>query len=182
MGNKIVLTGFMATGKSSVGEIVARRLGLRLVDSDQELAARAGKSIGRIFAEEGEPRFRALEREVIADLAADPEPTVIATGGGALVDETNYCALSEAGVIVCLSARPEVIAERVKRSGERRPKLFQGGKPLDKRIAELLEERRRSYARAAIMIDTSDLTVEQAAERVLDAVAAARSQRCGRSA
>lgn len=177
MAPKLILTGFMATGKSAVGRAVAARLGWRLVDSDAELVARAGKPIPAIFAEHGEAQFRALEREVIAALADDParcpqcgepRPAVISTGGGALVDEGNYRALKRAGVIVCLSARPEVIAARVRRSPHKRPKLLEGGKPLETRIAELMEERRAAYARAAFTVDTSDLSVAQSAERVLE--------------
>ena len=196
MAPKLILTGFMAAGKSAVGRMVAHRLGLRLMDSDVELVTRAGKPIAEIFAHEGEAHFRALEREVIADLAANPNrcprcgaarPMVIATGGGALVDERNYSALKRAGVIVCLAARPDVIAARVRRSREARPKLLEGGKPLEARIAELMERRREAYARADFTVDTSDLTVAGAAERVLEIFAAhggaaAGAHRCAVSA
>ena len=194
MAPKLILTGFMATGKSAVGRMVAARLGWRLVDSDAELVARAGKPIPAVFTEHGEAHFRALEREVIADLAGDPNrcpqcgaprPAVIATGGGALVDERNYAALKRAGVIICLSARPEVIAARVRRSLEQRPKLLEGDKPLEARITELLEERRPAYARADFTVDTSDLTIAEAAERVLEIFAAhggSRAHRCAPSA
>ncbi len=196
MAPKLILTGFMAAGKSAVGRTVAARLGLRLMDSDAELVARAGKPIPESFARYGEAHFRALEREVIADLAAEPNrcprcgasrPMVISTGGGALVDERNYAALKRAGVIVCLTARPAVIAARVRRSRDTRPKLLEGGKPLEERIAELMEERRVAYARADFTVDTSDLTVAEAAERVLEIFAAhggaaARAHRCAASA
>jgi shikimate kinase len=172
MKTRVVLTGFMASGKSAVGKVVARRLGWRLLDSDRELAARAGKPIAAIFEQEGEAHFRRLEREIVAEFAASPDPAVIATGGGALVDEANYRALRPDSVIVCMSARPEVIAARVRRSGEVRPKLLEGGRPLEEKIAGLIEARRDAYARADVAIDTSDLTIEQAAERVLDALAA----------
>ncbi len=165
--SKLVLTGFMASGKSAVGRTLAARLGRRFVDSDHEIMARAGKPIAQIFAEDGEAAFRRLEREVIADLAAAPEPAVIATGGGALVDEPNYAALSRVATVVCLMARPEVIAKRVLASNVARPKLAEGNLPLEERIAQLMGERKAAYARAAVTIDTSDLTVGGAAERVL---------------
>jgi shikimate kinase len=177
MAPKLILTGFMASGKSAVGRAIAARLGWRLVDSDAEISARAGKSIPAIFAEDGEAHFRSLERETIAALAEDPtrcpqcgepRPAVISTGGGALMDERNYAALKRAGVIVCLRARPEVIAARVRRAPHKRPKLLEGGKPLEERIAELMEERRAAYARADFTVDTSDLTVAESAERVLE--------------
>ncbi len=182
MERKLILTGFMATGKSAIGAKVARRLGWPLKDSDHEIERRAGKAIVTIFAEDGEPRFRALEREVIADLAADPRPAVIATGGGALVDDQNYAALSRTGVIICLAARPEVIAARVSRSAEPRPKLLESDQPLESRIKELLAARAAAYARAAATIDTSDLTQSQVAERVLAAFAQHGGHRCGASA
>ncbi|HEY6394275.1 MAG TPA: shikimate kinase, partial [Candidatus Binataceae bacterium] len=116
MTPKLILTGFMASGKSAVGPLIARRLGWRFIDSDKEIAGRAGKSISEIFADEGEPKFRALEREEIAAFARDRRlcamckrlrPAVISTGGGALVDEYNCEMLKSAGVIICLDARPE---------------------------------------------------------------------------
>jgi shikimate kinase len=196
MAPKLILTGFMAAGKSAVGRVVAARLGLHLMDSDAELVARAGKPIAEIFARDGEPRFRALEREVIAGLAANPNrcpqcgaarPMVLATGGGALIDERNYTALKRAGVIVCLTARPGIIAARVRRSRETRPKLLEGDKPLEARIAELMEQRREAYARADFTVDTSDLTIAGVAERVLEIFAAhggvgAGAHRCAASA
>src|ERR1700687_1054817 len=136
MAPKLILTGFMATGKSAVGRMVGARLGWRLVDSDTALAARAGKPIPAIFAEDGEARFRELEREVIAGLAdnpdrcpqcGEPRPAVISTGGGALVDELNYAALKNAGVIICLVARTEIIAARVRRSRLVWAQVVQGG-------------------------------------------------------
>ena len=191
MAPRLILTGFMGTGKSSIAPIVARRLSWTLVDSDNILVARAGKSIAAIFEDDGEAEFRRLEREVIATLASElphcaqsgnPRPAVIATGGGVLVDESNYHALNRFGVIICLSARPEVIARRVERSRTRRPMLLEGGKPLHERIAELLAQRREAYARAEATVDTSDLTVEQAADRVIATFIEHGARRCAPSA
>lgn len=192
MAPKLILTGFMASGKSAVGRAAAARLGWRLVDCDAELVARAGQPIPAIFAERGEAQFRNLEREVIAAVAGDPNrcpqcgeprPAVISTGGGALIDERNYAALKRAGVIICLSARPQVIAARVRRSPHARPKLLEGGKPLEVRIAELIEERHAAYARADFTVDTSDLSVAESAERVLEIFARqGSSHRCAPSA
>ena len=176
MAPRLILTGFMGTGKSSIAPIVARRLSWPVIDCDELLVKQAGKSIAEIFDSEGEARFRELERMVIQGLTAksprcpqcaNPRPAVVSSGGGALVDDRNYHAMSKAGIIVCLSARPEVIARRVERSRTRRPKLLEGGKPVRKRVAELLEQRRDSYARAQVTIDTSDLSIERAADAVL---------------
>jgi shikimate kinase len=182
MARKLVLTGFMATGKSAIGAIVARRLGWPLVDSDREIEIRAGKAIVTIFAEDGEPSFRALEREVIAELAARQRPMVIATGGGALVDERNFTELSRSGVIICLAARPDVIAARVAGSGVKRPKLLESNLPVEDRIRELLAARSAAYARAAATVDTSELSRDQVAEQVLAAFADHGGPRCGASA
>lgn len=191
MAPRLILTGFMGTGKSSIAPIVARRLGWKFIDSDEVMIARADKSIAEIFDTDGEARFRALEREVIANLSRPmphcpscgfPLPSVIATGGGALADEANYHALNRAGVIICLTARPEVIARRVERSRTRRPKLLEGGKPLIERIEELLALRKDAYARAEAAVDTSDLSVEQAADQVLATFVEHGFRRCAPSA
>jgi len=191
MNGKLILTGFMATGKSAVGHLVARRLGWRFTDTDASIAARAGKPIPAIFADHGEPHFRALERETIAALAQDrrrcPQcgklmPAVISTGGGALVDEENCAMLKRIGVVICLTARPEIIAARVGRSASRRPKLVEGGKPLEHRIRELMTERATAYARADATIDTSDLPPDRVADRVIDAFVAQGRLRCRPSA
>ncbi len=191
MTPKLILTGFMATGKSAVGPLVARRLSWRFVDSDAEIVRRAGKPIADIFSECGEAHFRELERAVIADLAGSRarcaqckrlRPAVIATGGGALVDEANARALKRAGVVILLSARAEVIAARVERSRTARPKLLEGGKPLVERINQLGAERAAAYARADATVDTSDLTPESAAERVVDVYIERARDRWKRSA
>ena len=146
---KLILTGFMATGKSAIGRSVARRLGWRFDRQRREIvAARAGRSIAAIFADKGEAHFRALEREVIAALARDRDllPAMRQTPPGSDRDRrrrdrsttqtSQNC--TPAGIVICLSARPEVIARRVERSAARRPKLLEGGKPLLERISELM--------------------------------------------
>jgi shikimate kinase len=186
MTPKLILTGFMATGKSSVGPLVARRLGWEFVDVDTIIVGRAGKPIAKIFDEQGEPHFRQLEREVVANLANDrrrcphchgPFPEVISTGGGVLVDESNSAALKRVGVIVCLTARPEVVAARVEKSKTKRRKLTEGGKSTLARIKELMDERFNAYARADVQIDTSDLTVDQLADHVISAFGAHAARR-----
>ena len=178
MAPKLILTGFMATGKSAVARAISRRLFWRLIDCDAWLSARAGKSIAEIFSAHGEAHFRAVERAMIQEVAADERrcpqsgkllPAVIATGGGALIDEQNFAALSRCGIIICLAARPEVIARRAGPHAASRPLLSAGGKPIRDRIKELIEARRGAYARAAITIDTSDLSIEQAAAAAIDA-------------
>ncbi|MGH8013685.1 MAG: shikimate kinase [Candidatus Binataceae bacterium] len=186
MAPKLILTGFMATGKSTVARALSRRLTWPLVECDAMIVARAGKSIAEIFKAGGEAHFRALEREVIAIIAHDqrrcphcsqPRPAVISTGGGALADRGNQAVLSSCGVIICLSARPDVIARRIGRGVSARPMLLEGDKPLHARIAELMEARREAYSCASITVDTSDLSIEQVVDAVITRAAAYRAQR-----
>jgi shikimate kinase len=191
MASSVILTGFMATGKSAVARALARRLGWRHIDCDAEIAARAGNSIPEIFRTKGEACFRALEREVIDAIVAEPErcpqcgerlPAVIATGGGAIVDPRNHEQLKHAGVVVCLTARPAVIARRVGGSAKSRPMLIEGSKPLAERIAELMEARREAYARVEQTIDTSDMNIDQVVEAIIAKLTPNRCQGCQRSA
>src|SRR3972149_1442556 len=107
----IVITGFSGTGKSQVGEAVARLLGWEFLDTDREIVRRVGKPIARIFEEEGEESFRRLEREVVQEACAG-QRRVIATGGGAIMDPANRQAMQK-GFLVCLEARPETIYQRL---------------------------------------------------------------------
>ncbi len=144
-GRNVVLTGFMATGKSTVGRLVASRLRYAFVDTDRVIEERHGP-IAQIFADGGEDRFRALEREVAQELAG-LRSLVIATGGGLMLDAVSSHALSASGIVVALHASPEVIYRRVggPRAGERRP-LLAGPDPLG-RITDLLAQRDEVYGR-----------------------------------
>ena len=177
---KLILTGFMATGKSTVARHLARRLQWPLIDCDAEISARAGKPIHQIFRDSGEAHFRALERSVIAEITSDRKrcaqcgqrrPAVVATGGGAIIDPRNYAALHDRGVIICLSARPDVIARRIASGVKVRPMLSQAGMPVKQRIGELMKTRRVAYARARFTVDTSERTIEQVVDVILDTLA-----------
>jgi len=108
----IVLVGFMGTGKTAVGELLAGQLGKTLVDMDSMIAEREGKSIPRIFAEDGEPRFRALERALVQELAGRTD-LVVSTGGGIVLNAANVEDFARSGLVVCLTATAETILERV---------------------------------------------------------------------
>lgn len=157
----IVLAGFMGTGKTTVGQIVAAQTGLAFVDTDAVIVARAGCSITEIFAAQGEPAFRALEAGVCADLAAG-SGQVIATGGGALLDPRTFDAFARDNLFVCLTCDLDEIARRVG-DDPLRP-LVRDGRA---RLARLLDERRPLYARVPHQIDTSKITPQQAAEEVI---------------
>jgi shikimate kinase/3-dehydroquinate synthase len=164
VGN-ITLIGFMGTGKTEVGRLVAQRLGMEFVDCDALIEKQTGLTVPEIFERSGEPRFRELERRAVARVSGR-WGKVVATGGGAPKDPDNMAALKCAGIVACLTARPDVIWERTRASGER-PML--AAPDPRARITELLEDRRACYAQADLSIDTSDLTIAQAVEAVIAA-------------
>jgi len=166
----IVLTGFMATGKSSVGRQLANRLGYDFVDVDGLIEAEAGTPIPEIFTSQGEAAFRALEARMV-ELVAGRTGCVIATGGGAIVNPRNLEALKRSGVVIALTADPETILWRIG-SGEDRP-MLRGGERQD-RIRRLLEERAPAYAKADLTVDTSDRSVDEVVNHLLDLLATHR--------
>ena len=159
----IVLTGFMGTGKTTIGREVARRMGREFVDMDVEIEARAGKSIPCIFAEDGEPTFRQMEADLCQALSAQ-ENLVIATGGGALVNPDNRAVMSRTGTAICLTAEPDGILRRVSGNDDR--PLLNVPDPRAK-IAELLAARREAYGAIPWQVETTGLSVDQVAERVI---------------
>jgi shikimate kinase len=158
----VILVGFMGTGKSSTGRALASRLRMRFVDLDRIIEHRAGKTIARIFAEDGETAFRELERKVVAELTTQ-RGLVVATGGGVVLDPRNIEALDRAGTVVCLTASVDTIMERV--AGDTTRPLLAGERPRE-RVMELLEARRPVYESFARRIDTSTLAPREVAERI----------------
>lgn len=108
----LVLTGFMGTGKTTVGQQIARKTGLPLVDSDALITARAGMTVPEIFRQHGEAEFRRLEREVCAEVAAR-RGQIIATGGGMLVNPDNLRTMMASGVVICLWASEDELRQRL---------------------------------------------------------------------
>lgn len=160
----IVLTGFMATGKTEVGRLLARRLGYTFVDADSIIEAEQNMPITEIFKRFGEPHFRDIESNVIKRLSL-MENAVISTGGGAVLRQENMDNLRRNGIIICLRARPETIYERTKHDTSR--PLLQVEDPL-KRIRELLEFRKPYYEQADIMIDTDEKSPEEIVAEILE--------------
>ena len=167
--SNLIVTGFSGTGKSRVAREVAHRLSWAFVDTDEEIVKQAGKPIAQIFGQEGEVRFRELERQTIRKACHRPQ-TIIAIGGGAIVDPQNYELLAKSGVIVCLEARPETIYERLFREAacspgtEVRP-LLAVDNPLE-RIRQLKTSRQAYYAKADWTIHTDGLSIDEVAEEV----------------
>ena len=148
----VVLVGLPGSGKSVIGRRLAHRHAATFIDIDERIESATGRSIPEIFADDGEAAFRSLERSAIADLgAADPAPDVqrvIATGGGAVVDPRNRWALYRGRVTVWLDGRPEVLAQRLRRSPHVRP-LVAGRDPIGS-IRDLANRRERFYAAADV--------------------------------
>lgn len=153
----------MGTGKSEVGKLLAQRLQREFFDTDTVIEQAVGQPIARIFAEKGETHFRELEKQVIRQVCQKHE-IVIATGGGAIVNVDNAICLQESGTVICLTASPEVIVQRVQGNNDR--PLLQGEDPLTK-IRSLLTVRAEAYARADITIDTSSLNPSEVVEMIL---------------
>ena len=154
----VVLIGFMGTGKSAIGRALADHLGTNFLDTDAEIEREAGKPIRRIFAEEGEDAFRALEAGLLQRLSSAPAPgIVLATGGGTPMLDENVGRLRQIGAVIWLTAPAEVILQRVGPDLSLRPLLAAyAGNPLA-RIEGLLTERGPRYAAAADLIwDTSN--------------------------
>jgi shikimate kinase len=164
----------MATGKSSVGRILSERSGWPLVDTDDEIVRRAGRSVQGIFDENGEAVFRDLERQVIAELCAGRR-RIIAAGGGAFIDAGNRSLMLASGLVFCLRASPRTIHSRLSGGGgDSRPLLAwgdAGDRSEDFRVQHidgLLAQRTGSYAQAHHNVDTDALTPCRVAERILE--------------
>jgi shikimate kinase len=163
-GRHLVLIGLMGAGKTTVGMECARRLGRAFVDTDDLVQQTAHMTVEAIFADGGEPRFRELERGVVADVCASPEPLVIACGGGTVLDPENRRALRAAGIVVWLRAPAAVLLGRVG-DGARRPLLRDDPAGALARLERLREP---AYEAAAhVSVDTSDLSVAAVAGAVL---------------
>src|SRR6186997_1782798 len=150
----IVLVGLPGSGKSVVGKRLASRHAATFIDLDERIERTDGRPIPTIFAEDGEAAFRRIERDAVEALGpADPDGLVhrvIATGGGAVVDPRNRWALYRGRIVVWLDGRPEVLAQRLRRSPHVRP-LVQGRDPIGT-LRELGAKRERFYAAADIHI------------------------------
>lgn len=160
----LILTGFMGTGKTTVGYILAQKMTRLFIDMDEEIENRAGMAIREIFVTQGENAFRQRERTLCRELAQE-QSMVIATGGGTLVDAVNRDLMMKNGVVFCMTATPEILLERLKEDMSR--PLLQTPDPVV-RLQELLAARTEAYAAFLHHIDTTDLSPEQIAEVIYD--------------
>jgi shikimate kinase/3-dehydroquinate synthase len=161
----VVLSGFMATGKSTVGRVVADRLGVPFVDVDAVIAEEAGRPVGEVFSGEGEARFRDREARIILPLLESSEPRVLSFGGGAVtIPRVRHAAL-EAATVVTLTASPETVAARVGTSSER-PNLDAAS--VLERVRDLTALRREVYGERHATITTDGLSPDEIAARIVD--------------
>ncbi|MBR0552010.1 shikimate kinase [Stakelama marina] len=165
-GKPIVLIGLMGVGKSTVGRRLAQRLSLPFVDADQEIEEAADLSVSEIFERYGEAYFRDGERRVIARLI-DGTPKVIATGGGAFLNEETRALILDQTIAIWLDAKPEVLAERVQRR-DTRP-LLRGKDPV-KVLTELARVRNPIYALAPIRVASQQAPHEATVSAILEAI------------
>ncbi|MCQ9208505.1 MAG: shikimate kinase [Omnitrophica bacterium] len=158
----VVLVGFMGTGKTTVGKLLAQKLKMKYISTDEVIEDKERRSINDIFKKNGEQYFRKAEKEVVKKVS-QLNKFVIDAGGGAVLDEENVQNLKQNGKIICLSASPEVILERTKRYRHR--PLLNVENPKAK-IEQLLEARAPFYARADCTFDTTNLSIEQVVEEI----------------
>lgn len=165
MKTGIALVGFMGTGKTAAGRLLAARLNKDFIELDEEIEKAAGKTIAAIFRDSGEARFREFETEAVKKIAVKKN-TVIACGGGVVLKDDNVNYLKQECIIVNLAAEPADILKRVSRGKNRRPLLDVPDK--ESRIRELLEYRRPFYERAAdFTVDTSGFDTEGVVEKII---------------
>lgn len=165
MPTNIALFGFMGVGKTVVGKLLSEKTGLFYVDIDEEIVNRTGKSIPKIFSEDGEAAFRIIENEVVYDISSNGGQ-IIACGGGTVLNPKNRDNLKKTSSMVLLTADPLIILQRIENEGEKRPLLMTKDKV--GKIHSLLQERNPKYVEAAdLIVDTSELVPDQVVDEIL---------------
>ncbi|KUO50584.1 MAG: shikimate kinase [Desulfitibacter sp. BRH_c19] len=164
MKNNIILIGFMGTGKTAVGKRLANKLKMKFFDTDEDIEKVSGMSIGKIFNDYGEVRFRS--EEALAVMRASKQNNyVIATGGGAVLFPENIDLLAKSGIIVALDASPEEIQKRVSKRNSFRPLL--GNDKSIENITRLLEQRIPIYNKADFKINTTGKELEEVVDEIV---------------
>lgn len=167
MKKNIVITGFMATGKSVVAKQLAQKLGMKYIDMDEVIEERQGMSISDIFSKYGETYFREEENKLARELSLK-ENKVIATGGGTMIYLENIKYLSRNGIIICLWCSPEVIEKRLDQEKNQRP-LLKDDYSLSK-INFLFNKRKRVYEDYMLKVDTTNLSVEEVVHKIINII------------
>jgi len=161
----MILIGSMGAGKSTIGRLLAARLGLQCVDLDDVIVEKARKNIPRIFEEDGECVFRSLEAELLQRLCSDDVERVLATGGGVVMSAPNRERMKQLGNVIWLDAPPETLAKRI--AGDKNRPLLKGIDVLQK-AKELDRQRRKYYEMSAdFRVDTSQMSAGQAVDAIV---------------
>ena len=167
LGDHVLLIGMMGAGKTTVGRLLAERLGRNYLDSDEQVGRDTGQTVPEIFADRGEAAFRAAEARALAAAAVTDTPTVVSVAGGAVLDPDNRHVLRRGGVVVWLRARVETLAERVG-EGAGRPLL---GDDPGAALRRLYAQRRPVYQELAqVVVDVDRLAPVTVVERLLAAL------------
>ncbi len=163
MDKNIVLIGFMGAGKTVAARVLARRLKAKAVSTDELIEKKEGRPIPEIFAKSGEPYFRGLEKDIIREVSRKKN-LIIDCGGGVFVDPENAALLKKHGIVIYLSATPEVLHERT--AGRKHRPLLNVDDPMA-RIKELLAQREPSYKQAHYTLDTSHKKNSQVCDEII---------------
>jgi shikimate kinase len=166
LSKPLVLTGMMGSGKTSIGKRLSARLQMPFIDLDEEIEREQQAKIPDIFSKVGEAKFRQIEKQKLQSLL-QRGPAVIATGGGAVLDDSTRALLNDCAIAVWLKVDVEVLAARVK-GDENRP-LLKGDDP-KKVLQRILQQREPYYAQAAIVIPNNGTSIDAAVEEILSAV------------
>lgn len=167
----IIIMGFMGTGKTSVGRVLAKKLLLPFVDLDEEIEQREGESISEIFERRGEAAFRDIERQTLEDVLNEGK-AVVATGGGVVLDERNVKGMRSYGKVILLESEPEEIIRRLK--GDRSRPLLKGSN-MRGRIERIMKEREKFYDFADIRVSSDKRKVDEIADEIVHKL---ESDRC----
>lgn len=156
MKKHVFFTGSMASGKSRTGRALAERLNRPYVDTDAVIVERAGKTISEIFEQDGEAKFREMERNIIAEIVQRETPHIISLGGGALTQPENLALIKKSGTIIRLWAKPEVLSERIGRKNTRPLLANLSDEERLEKIKVMLKEREKNYAHADFSVESSN--------------------------
>ena len=163
MKKNIYLTGFMGTGKSTVGKQLAKATGKKFIDTDREIEKKFSMSVNSIFDKKGESFFRQEEKKLVEELSKKSN-MVISTGGGTIVDSENFEKLKSTGIMICLCTEKEELITRLKRTNKR--PYLRGGN-IEEKINKILAEREEVFNKIKIRVNTTNMTPREVVNKLL---------------